>query len=163
MYPSTGSITLHGFFKRDIQCIECVQRFFTRRIYKGASSDAAVDPVTFTANRTGSKRSRWRTNSDRVLPIRGRFDGWPPGFKPVPVDIRSKLTARIKFNNHRLPVSIRHLLRSALAEKIPFQSEHWTPEWVNQYFSGASRAMRRKLASWSLHHCMTSLTRQLSI
>ena len=63
---------------------------------------AIIDPVTFTANRTGSTRSRWRTNSDRVLPIRSRwrFDGWPPGFKPVPVDIRSKLTARIKFNNH---------------------------------------------------------------
>ena len=63
---------------------------------------AIIDPVTFTANRTGSTRSRWRTNSDRVFPIRSRwrFDGWPPGFKPVPVDIRSKLTARIKFNNH---------------------------------------------------------------
>ena len=65
---------------------------------------AIIDPVTFTANRTGSTRSRWRTNSDRVLPIRSRwrFDGWPPGFKPVPVDIRSKLMARIKFNNHRV-------------------------------------------------------------
>ena len=42
---------------------------------------AIIDPVTFTANRTGSTRSRWRTNSDRVLPIRSRwrFDGWPPG------------------------------------------------------------------------------------
>ncbi|KAL5506444.1 hypothetical protein EMCRGX_G008081 [Ephydatia muelleri] len=90
---------------------------------------AIINPVTFTSNRTGSTRSRWRTNSDRVLPIRSRwrFDGWPPGFKPVPVDIRSKLT----------PASIRHLLRSALTEKIPFQSEHWTPEWVNQYFSNA--------------------------
>ena len=29
---------------------------------------AIIDPVTFTANRTGSTRSRWRTNSDRVLP-----------------------------------------------------------------------------------------------
>ena len=66
-----------------------------------SSRSAIIDPVTFTANRTGSKRSRWRTNSDRVLPIRScwRFDGWPPGFKPVPVDIRSKLTARN--DNHR--------------------------------------------------------------
>ena len=58
---------------------------------------AIIDPVTFTANRTGSPRTFLRTNSDRVIPIRSRwrFDGWPPWFNPVPVDIRSKLTAKL--------------------------------------------------------------------
>ena len=91
---------------------------------------AIIDPVTLTANRTGSTRSRWRTNSDRVLPIRShwRFDGWPPGFNPVPVDIRSKLTARIKFNNHLVYIK-RYSFHSAsihppsLAVSFSFQLE----------------------------------------
>ena len=63
---------------------------------------AIIDPVTFTANRAGLPRSRLRTNSDRALPIRSRwrFDSLPPGFNPVPVNIRSKLTAQM--NNHRI-------------------------------------------------------------
>ena len=38
---------------------------------------AIIDPVTFTINRTGSSRSRSRTNTDRILAIRSRwrFDG----------------------------------------------------------------------------------------
>ena len=38
---------------------------------------AIIDLVTFTINRTGSSRSRSRTNTDRILAIRSRwrFDG----------------------------------------------------------------------------------------
>ena len=111
---------------------------------------AIIDPVTFTANRAGSPRTRLRTNSDRVLPVRSRwrFDGWPPGFNPVPVNIRSKLTAQIKpsylcikkfvtpqkkllFPLCQHPSAISCDQLRALTEKIPFQREHWTPEWLN--------------------------------
>ena len=117
LYPSIA--VLLRLFPRTFVSRNAKRYIAYRDIYKvsrpGHASDLAVDDrrfgeahhdaasdVTFTANRTGSKRSRWRTNSDRVLPIRSRwrFDGWPPGFKPVPVDIRSKLTARI--SKHRI-------------------------------------------------------------
>ena len=46
-------------------------------VYAVMPRSAIIDPVTFTINRTGSSRSRSRTNTDRILAIRShwRFDG----------------------------------------------------------------------------------------
>ena len=121
------------------------------------------------ASDTGSKRSCWLTNSDRGLPVRSRcmavccLDS-SQSRSISGLNLQHELKTIVFIFNvtfSTLPASIH--LQSAVAEKIPFQSEHWTPEWVhvNQYFSGASRAMRRKFASWS--PCMTSLTRQFKL